>query len=800
MQKKNVRIFRLSVVFLIACVLVVGANVTPASADVTGPLYPTSVVAIPVQLYNWTNLGNITQDDNQYAVASFLGGEGGNSAFIHATGFGFDIPPDAVINGIELTVSRYSDPGVIYNVRDLDINLFMNGALVGLNHAFPYHEINWPTTETPITYGSPTDLWDVELTPQDVNDPGFGIAFRANCWEHIFGYVDYMRMTVYYTYQGTILTAASVSGVYGDSLTVSATLSDNLSGKTINFSLNNVYVCTGTTNESGVASCSTTQKVNAGTYPTGVKATFPGAPPLGTSTDTASLTITRRPISVSAVTDTKTYDGTTASSGAPSISLGTLATGDSAAWTQAFDNRNAGASKTLNATGTISDGNAGNNYTVTYVPASGSINKLPLTLTAKSETKTYDGTTASSLKPTASVPPATGDSMVLSQSFDNRNVGTGKLITPSATIDDGNSGANYALTLTTTTGAINALSVTISAVTQTRPYDGTPNSSLTPTILPGLGQDDTANLSQAFSDSSAGTGKTITPSGTINDGNSGNNYTVTFQNATGAITPLEIHVTADAKTRPYGAVDPPLTYQHTPNLIGSDSFTGGLTREPGTDAGVYLIEQGTLSLSANYTLTYTGANFTITKLDQTITVLNPELIPEWEWIDETFTVSATSSSGLAVAYSASGGCSNAGGLFTMTSSSVDCSVHFDQAGATNYNPAPRVTVVVAAAEVPVIVQDPADAIVPTGQDAVFTTIGRGSPTPTVRWEVSTDNWQSFEVIVGETSPTLTIHLPPESSQGYQYRAVYENFHGSVTTAPATLHLLYNNLFLPTITR
>ncbi len=99
-------------------------------------------------------------------------------------------------------------------------------------------------------------------------------------------------------------------------------------------------------------------------------------------------------------------------------------------------------------------------------------------------------------------------------------------------------------------------------------------------------------------------------------GNSGNNYTVTFQNATGAITPLEIHVTADAKTRPYGAVDPPLTYQHTPNLIGSDSFTGGLTREPGTDAGVYLIEQGTLSLSANYTLTYTGANFTITKLDQ----------------------------------------------------------------------------------------------------------------------------------------------------------------------------------------
>ncbi len=130
--------------------------------------------------------------------------------------------------------------------------------------------------------------------------------------------------------------------------------------------------------------------------------------------------------------------------------------------------------------------------------------------------------------------------------------------------------------------------------------------------------------------------------------------------------------------------------------------------------------------------------------------------------------------------------------------SVDCSVHFDQAARPTI---PRSTRPVALrAEVPVIVQDPADAIVPTGQDAVFTTIGRGSPTPTVRWEVSTDNWQSFEVIVGETSPTLTIHLPPESSPGYQYRAVYENFHGSVTTAPATLHLLYTTVLPPSRAR
>ena len=39
---------------------------------------------------------------------------------------------------------------------------------------------------------------------------------------------------------------------------------------------------------------------------------------------------------------------------------------------------------------------------------------------------------------------------------------------------------------------------------------------------------DTANFTQAFNTKDVGTGKTITPGGTVNDSNSGNNYTYTF--------------------------------------------------------------------------------------------------------------------------------------------------------------------------------------------------------------------------------------------------------------------------------
>ncbi|QOX63377.1 hypothetical protein FRZ06_08435 [Anoxybacterium hadale] len=82
------------------------------------------------------------------------------------------------------------------------------------------------------------------------------------------------------------------------------------------------------------------------------------------------------------------------------------------------------------------------------------------------------------------------------------------------------------------------------------------------------------------------------------------------------ITPATVTVTADAKSKAYGAADPELTY--TSSVEGL-TFTGELEREAGEDVGTYKINQGSLSAGANYTVTYVEANLTITPATVTVT-------------------------------------------------------------------------------------------------------------------------------------------------------------------------------------
>src|SRR6185437_13127715 len=92
------------------------------------------------------------------------------------------------------------------------------------------------------------------------------------------------------------------------------------------------------------------------------------------------------------------------------------------------------------------------------------------------------------------------------------------------------------------------------AVTDSRTYNGTTSSTGTPTISPALISPDTSGFTQAFSIKNAGTGKTLIPSGSVNDGNGGANYAVTFaNNTTGAISPAALTITASTNTKTYDA-------------------------------------------------------------------------------------------------------------------------------------------------------------------------------------------------------------------------------------------------------
>ena len=185
---------------------------------------------------------------------------------------------------------------------------------------------------------------------------------------------------------------------------------------------------------------------------------------LASTSATNTANITMRPLTVTAATVSKGYDGTTTSATVPTITSGSLASGDTSGFTQSFIDKNVGSAKTVIPSGVANDGNGGANYNVTFANASiGTITARAITVKAGTDSRVYDGTTASAVTPTiTSGTLASGDTAGFTQTFNNRNVGTGKTLTPAGSVNDGNSGADYTVTFgTVTTGSITARPITV---------------------------------------------------------------------------------------------------------------------------------------------------------------------------------------------------------------------------------------------------------------------------------------------------------------------------------------------------
>jgi uncharacterized repeat protein (TIGR02543 family) len=410
----------------------------------------------------------------------------------------------------------------------------------------------------------------------------------------------------------TVTSSPSGTSVYGDNVTFTATVSPAVTGGTVQFLIDGNLVGAPVAVVSGVATFATTALTVSGS-PHTITGDFSGFTPYAGSSGSTTISITPRPITVTAVSDSKVYDGTTDSSATPAIT-GTLANSDTAAFIQTFDNKDVGTGKTLMPSGTVNDGNGGANYSITFVAVNtGTITAKPIAVTAVSDSKNYDGTTSSGGTPLISPSLALGDTGNFVQVFDNRNAGTGKTLIPSGSVIDGNGGGNYNVTFANNTnGTIIARAITVTAVAETREYDGTTNSSATPTISPALISGDTSGFIQTFDNKNVDTGKTITASGSVTDGNVGANYTVTFvSNTNGEITARAITVTAVTDTKVYDGTTastgtPTVTFG---SLASGDtaSFTQTFdTKNVGT--GKTITSAGTITDGnggGNYVVTYT---------------------------------------------------------------------------------------------------------------------------------------------------------------------------------------------------
>ncbi|MGO9584824.1 MAG: YDG domain-containing protein [Limisphaerales bacterium] len=244
--------------------------------------------------------------------------------------------------------------------------------------------------------------------------------------------------------------------------------------------------------------------------------------------------------------------------------------------------------------------------------------------------KTYDGTTAATLTAGNYTPLSgvvSGDAVTLnnptSGAYDTRNQGSGKTVTVTGLAISGASATNYTLSSTSAAaavGTINQTNITVTAAANSKTYDGTTGAAATPTITPGAVQSgDTASFVETYDTKNQGTSKTLTPSGSVADGNSGNNYNYSFvPSANGTITAATLAYAANKTNMIYGSAVPGLSGS-VGGFVGTDTQANATTgmlafMTPATSSssvGSYAINgSGLTANNGNYTFVQAAGNVT----------------------------------------------------------------------------------------------------------------------------------------------------------------------------------------------
>jgi ethanolamine utilization microcompartment shell protein EutS len=375
------------------------------------------------------------------------------------------------------------------------------------------------------------------------------------------------------------------------------------------------------------------------------------------ATATTTAKITAKPLGLDlSGQGGKVYDGTTAITlvGVTPTLTGVIG-GDTvtlnAGAVTGFADKNAGTNKAVAFTGFGIAGADVGNYALVSGSAASSANitQAGLTLSTGNVVKTYDGGIAASGSVTV-----TGGTLFSSDTlsggsyaFANKNVGNGnKAVSVSGvTVNDGNSGNNYALTYAdNTTSTINPLAITLTGFTaDNKVYDrSTMAAILNAGSLVGVIGGDVVTLGNSgasFGDWNVGTGKTVTLRGIALGSTDSGNYSIaatatTTANITAKSLGLDLTGQAgkvyDGTTAiSLSGVTPTLT-----GVIGGDTVTldaslvTGITDKnagtnkavvfagfgiTGTDIGNYSLVSGSAASSANIspralTVTYTGVN------------------------------------------------------------------------------------------------------------------------------------------------------------------------------------------------
>ncbi len=357
-----------------------------------------------------------------------------------------------------------------------------------------------------------------------------------------------------------------------------------------------------------------------------------------------ALTISPKPLTVTANTQTKVY-GTTDSTltdtatGFVDATVDGVTIDDTAATALTGHLARTAGETVSGGPYAITQGTlASSNYKITFTGSTLAITPAPLIVTANTQTKVY-GTADPGLTDTATgFIDATVDGVTIDDTATAALTGhlartSGETVSgsPYAITQGTLASSNYKITFTGSTLTITPAPLTVAANLQTKVY-GTADPALTETAtgfvnttVDGVTIDDTAataltgQLARTPGETVSGGPYAITQ-GTL----AASNYKITFAGSALTITPAPLTVTANPQTKVYGTADPTLTDTATGFIdttvdgvtiddTATTALTGDLSRTPGetVSGGPYTITQGTLAAS-NYKITFTGSTLAIT--------------------------------------------------------------------------------------------------------------------------------------------------------------------------------------------
>ncbi len=293
-----------------------------------------------------------------------------------------------------------------------------------------------------------------------------------------------------------------------------------------------------------------------------------------------NLSINKAPLTIRAISQTREYNGDTTSSALPTY--GTLYGSDSlSGLSQSYASKNVlGENQSVlnvNNGYVLNDGNGGQNYLVTLVPAAGTITKAPLTISATSQTREYNADTSSSAMPTYGTLYGSDSLSGLSQSYASKHVLGENQSTLNVnigyTLNDGNGGQNYTVTLATAAGTITKANLYINEVSvSNKVYDGEKTALLKGGVIKTINNDEvtlkTENATGLFESKDVGESKVVLATGYTITGFDRNNYNL--------IQPLGLYADISPKPLLVRANNDARIYDSTAYLGGNGVTLNGL--------------------------------------------------------------------------------------------------------------------------------------------------------------------------------------------------------------------------------